>query len=210
MNLKTLSRHLDAIRDTNHARLRSGVLRWAKVCIDHPSRPDGYPTSASGADRTLGAGSRPTDETAELRHLHTGGDLHEFGHAPASNDTSVERAATAKKARDQIEMNTMAVVGWVVQIDDLYRRIEAKLLENERIQSTADLNPEPACWFMAQIDVYEPKHVKTDFAGILPQPLDEPRYVGRWCYDYVRATGTIPTREQRRQHARGERVMVAA
>jgi hypothetical protein len=83
-------------------------------------------------------------------------------------------------------------------------------LENERLQSTADLNPEPACWFMAQIDVYEPKHVKTDFAGVLPEPLDEARFVGRWTYDFTREMKRLPTRDERRKHARGERVMVAA
>lgn len=196
MNLKTISRRLDAIRDVDHARIRTGVLRWVKVCIDHPSRPDGYPTSASGAPPSTNSTPAPEHD--------------DNGNPYTPTDTITERAALTTRSRDHIEMNTAAIVGWVTQIDDLFRRIEAKLLENERLQSTADLNPEPACWFMAQIDVYEPKHVKTDFAGVLDKPLDEPRYVGRWCYDYIRATGTIPTREQRRQHASGQRVMVAA
>lgn len=187
MNIRTLERALDGIRDTNLAKLRTNALRWMKVVADNPSQPDGYPTS------TLGA--LPSTAPSPLL---------EPDEAPLN---AVERAATAKRRRDVIDMNTTVAAQWIVQAEDLLRRAEHKLLENQRYQDSSDLNPPEECWVMRQrADVFEAKAHKSDLWGL----LDEARPVCAWVYKFVDNNRVLPTREQCRAHARGERVMIAA
>jgi len=201
LNIRTAERALDGIRDTNMAKLRTNLLRWMRVSIDNPSQADGYPTSTIGADAAT-ARSAPVDEqeAAELGHLTED----QLGHASTTQATSVERAVMAKKRRDVIDMNTAVAAGWIVQAEDLLRRAENKLAENERYQSNADLNPKPGCWVMARIEVFEESHRTSDLNGL----FDEPKPICRWVYDFSRALNRLPSRDECRKHARGERVMV--
>jgi hypothetical protein len=211
MNIRTAERALDGIRDTNMAKLRTNLLRWMRVSIDNPSAPDGYPTSTIGAEASTApsAGRRPSKCTT------CGLDADDPAAKACSNSVhlgeatlnAVERAATAKKRRDVIDMNTTVAAQWIVQAEDLLRRAEHKLLENERYQDDKDLNPPGECWVMRQrADVFEAKAHKSDLWGL----LDEPRNVSAWVYKFADKNRVLPTREQCRAHARGERVMIAA
>ncbi len=213
MNLKTVERDLDRIKHMKLEKLRTEAMHFVKVCIDSPSAPDGFPTTASGADRTLGAGARASQDRHELCDYTTDGkdelgrSTHELAHLPASSSTSVEQAATTKRVRDDIDMKTRIAAQQIRQAADALELALSKFVECRNLQKQLPDAGRPECWIMRQrADVFEESAHKSDLKGL----LDEPRHVSAWVYKFARANGVLPTREQCRAHARHDRVMVAA
>lgn len=214
INSRTVERNLDRIKRFKLDKLRTETLHFVKVCNENPSAPDGFPTTASGADRTLGGGSRPHQDRDELCDYTTDGidehgrPTHELAHLPASSDTSVEQAAlTERRIRDDIDMKTNVAVQQIEQAADALELALAKFVECRNLQAKV---PEPSkaeCWIMRQrADVFEESAHKSDLNGL----LDEPRHVCAWVYKFARENGVLPNREQCRARARGDRVMVKA
>lgn len=213
MNLKTVERDLDRIKNLKLEQLRTEAMHFVKVCIDSPSTPDGYPTSASGADRTLGTGARASQDRHELCDYTTDGvdelgrPTHELAHLPASSSTSVEQAATSKRVRDDIDMKTRIAIQQIRQAADALALAQAKFVECRNLQKQLPDAGRPECWVMRQrADVFEESAHKSDLNGL----LDEPRHVSAWVYKFARVNNVLPSREQCRQHASGGRVMVSA
>ena len=189
MNLKTLDRNLGTIANVKLEKLRTELRHFVKVCIENPAGPDGYPTQCIGAEAPSGRAPSKNPDEADLN--------------------SVEGAADPyrRKIRDDIEMKTNVAYHAIAQIADLLTLAGNKLIECRNLQAKV---PEPAkaeCWIMRQrADVFEESAHKSDLNGL----LDEPRHVCAWVYKFARENAVLPTREQCRAHASGNRVMVKA
>jgi hypothetical protein len=189
VNLKTLEHHLETIRRTNIEKLRTEALYWARVCQENSARPDGYPSSHIGAEPSSAPSAVKDPGEADLN--------------------AVEAAATARRALDQIDMKTAVALGNIATAAKALELAMAKFTEARNLQAQVLTEPRPECWVLRQrADVYEEARNKTDLGGL----LDEARHVSRWVQDYCRANGfkELPTREQCRAHARGDRVMMKA
>lgn len=187
MNLKTLEHHLETLRRIDLGKLRTEALHWAKVCQNNSPRPDGYPTSHIGAEPSTAPTPSRADDEAPLN--------------------PIESAAIARKTLDQIDMKTAVMLGNIATAARALELAMSKATECRNLQAQVKTEPKPECWVMRQrADVFEEAKSKTDLGGL----LDEPRHVSRWVQDYVTRIGVLPTREQCRQHARGDRVMISA
>lgn len=189
MNLKTLEHHLDTLKRVDLAKLRTEAIYWAKVCQDNSARPDGYPRQHIGAEPS--SGRTPDKDPSEA-------DLN-----------PVEEAATAVKRLDQIDMKTAVALGNIATAARALEVAVAKFTEARNLQARIDGTPKAECFVMRQrADVFEEAAHKTDFKTVLDVPLDEPRWVSAWVYKFTRENRVLPTREQCRAHARGDRVMM--
>lgn len=145
--------------------------------------PDGSPRSSMG-----GSGGGPTV-------------LVDGEHVPV---TTVEAAVIARE-HPPVDRQRRAVVDAVDALAaalDALRRLEHRLALVDALRSDEDLTPEPGCWAMARVDVWEPVHRKTFVGG-------EERALGRFAYDFTRRAGRLPTIEECRAHAEGRRIHLA-
>ena len=63
------------------------------------------------------------------------------------------------------------------------------------------------CAIMRRLaDDFEVTLCTSDLGGLLPEPLP----VCRWVYDFARSKGRLPSKQEAKQHALGQRVMVKA
>lgn len=187
MNLRTLEHHLSTIKGVNLEKLRTEAIYWAKVCQQNSPRRDGYPSSHIGAEPSSAPTPIKDPDEADLN--------------------AVEQAATAKKKLDAIDMKTAVALGNIATAARALELAVAKFTEARNLQAQGPINEKPECHIMRQrADVYEEARSKTDLDGL----LDEPRHCSEWVYRFVKANGVLPTREQCRAHARGDRVMVSA
>jgi hypothetical protein len=58
-----------------------------------------------------------------------------------------------------------------------------------------------SCW---RIEKFSPTHRTTDLDDI----LERPHRLDRWCYDFTRKVGRLPTRDELRRHHQGKKVKV--
>jgi hypothetical protein len=82
--------------------------------------------------------------------------------------------------------------------------VQSRLRLIDHLVDVSELNPEPGCSAMAKVGGWEPVHVTTDLGGRLPEAVP----LGRWAYDFARATGRLPTRQECQAHRDGKRVRV--
>jgi hypothetical protein len=160
------------------------------LCAEHPSRPDGFPRSASGADRsaTTGGGGRV--------------ELDEDGQPlPPVELTSVESAAEARAHhRDRLEQSVLdGVVGLERAISGMQALGAAvaafgALRKPEPVDTA---NAEVGCWVLARVGHHEPTYATSTLNGL----LDVERPVGRWAYDFAREVGRLPTLDECEQRA---------
>lgn len=162
----------------------------------HPSTPDGYPTSTPGAPTPT---SRPRTDTDPDDQIAL---------------TSVEAATHARRNHhDPLAAAERHATEMLRVAADALTAAGAHLARADQHRTTRPdegLNPEPGCWAMARIGAWEPVHRTTNLADILAHPLDEPRPLGRWAYDFARRQGRLPTADECRRHRDGKKVMVAA
>jgi hypothetical protein len=104
-------------------------------------------------------------------------------------------------------MKTNVAYQAVAQAADALTLAWNKMLECRNLQAQVPTAAKAECFVLRQrADVYEEARSKTDLGGL----LNEPHHVSRWVQDFVKANGQLPTREQCRAHARGDRVMISA
>ncbi len=139
---------------------------------------DGYPTGGTGS------GKDPGDPVG----------------AVATTNVS------ALPVRDPLAEHVEAALGYLQQAADSIGALRSRLNAIDRLTDDSDLDPEPQCWAMKRIGVFEPAIVTSDAKGA----IKEPKPWGRWAYDFALATGEPPTLEQCRAHAEGRRVRLKA
>lgn len=187
MNRKTLEHHLDSIKRVDLAKLRTEAIYWADVCRENSARPDGYPSQHIGAEPSTARTPVKDPDEADLN--------------------PVEQAATSPRRLDTIDMKTAVALGNIATAARALELAVAKFTECRNLQAQVPEPQKPECWVMRQrADVFEESVHKSDLDGL----LTEPRHVCRWVRDFAKANAMLPTREQCRAHARGDRVMVSA
>lgn len=190
---RDIDRALASIAATDLADLGRRLHTLVDLNRAHPSTPDGYPSS------TLGAGT-PTI------HAHT---LDPDGEITL---TSVEAAANARTThRDPLERAEQHAVQHLCLAAENLALAEQHLRRADQLRANRPDRPDadPGCWAMARVGGWEPVHRVTDLADILDRPLDEPRPLGRWAYDFARRVGRLPSIEECRRRRDGRKVMVA-
>ncbi len=124
--------------------------------------------------------------------------------AVGGDRTGAKAVASAEghARRDPLDEHTVAAVRGLEQAVVGIQALRSRLDAIDHLSRPDDLNPEPGCVVMAKVGVWEPVHVISTVKG----KLKEPAPLGRWAYEFVRATGTLPSREQARAHADGRRI----
>ncbi len=179
MTHRIIDHHLDGLRDVDLARLGNLLHAAWQTTRDHPSRADGYPTSASGADS--GGGGRGKSEL-----------------------TSVEAAATRPKTPDPYDRIVNAAVGYLADADRALRACVNRLATLDNLRDASELEPTVAgCWCLARIGAWEPVSHTVVIDG-------DPRQLGTWAYRFHRSHGRLPTIDECKRRARGERIYVKA
>lgn len=177
MTHRIIDHHLDGLRDVDLARLGSLLHAAWQTTRDHPSRPDGYPTTASGSD-TGGRGN------AEM--------------------TSVEAAAARPKVLDPYDKVVRAAMGYLADADRALRACVNRLATLDNLRDDSGLEPTVAgCWALARIGSWEPVAHTVVIDG-------DPRQLGTWAYRFHRSHGRLPTLDECKRRARGDKVYVRA
>lgn len=186
-----VDRAITTIHDTDLDELGRQLHTLIELNRDHPSTPDGFPATTSGASPSTSR--RPVDDdSVDLTSVEAAADARPLHRDPL---LTAERRARQALTRAAHNLDTA----------------QAHLRHAEQLRHTTLVhNPEPGCWIMHRIGAWEPIHRVTDFTDIFARPLDEPRAVGRWAYDFARRVGRLPTIDECRRHQRGDKVMVAA
>jgi hypothetical protein len=189
----TINRALAQANDIDWTTLGQRLHDLLELDRQHPSRPDGYPTSTPGANpsTTITPIGNPTE---------------------APPDGTTETAAWAMQTwRDTIHHQTMTAAEHLIEAANhaqaalnVAGRYIPALPANNR--TSEPLNNDRRCWIMETIGHHDPAYRITDFAGYIEPPLDMPRPVGRWAYRFVRDWGRLPTDTEKRTHARGNNV----
>lgn len=163
------------------------------VELANPSEVDGFPAAHGGP----GGGGGPT--------LVIEGDR-----VPA---TAVELAVLAGRAApDPYSAISRRIVEAWDQLVAKADEVEGLVLAAERLQAPTGLSP--AYDWVAQSaglpfdERWAEIHKRTTFAGYLERPLDEPRAVCRWTYDFVRTHRRLPTKDEMLQLLRTGKVKV--
>lgn len=183
----------------------------AAIEIDdrNPSTPDGYPARTPGAaPRT-----RPAPPMAgQCRAVEAGVRCPEQRPCPQHDTavplTPVEAAATTRPPVDETTTLTRAAVNALVAAADAYElaRTTIGVLETTRRHP---LELSGHCEALAAAGGYEPAHRTTLLAD--PDAPDDPDRttpvtLGRWAYDHLRRTTSIPTRVEALLRMTGKRV----
>ncbi|HEV2071090.1 MAG TPA: hypothetical protein VGR26_14970 [Acidimicrobiales bacterium] len=113
-------------------------------------------------------------------------------------------AAMSRQELDHVRGHTRLAAKHLEQAVVHFQAFVEQLQAVEQLASDEDLNPEPGCWAMARLRVWEPVHRTSDVGG----KLSEARPLGLWAYRFVRIAGRLPTVEECRAHAAGRRVRV--
>lgn len=163
------------------------------VELANPSEVDGFPAAHGGP----GGGGGPT--------LVIEGDR-----VPA---TAVEpRCACGPGCAGPVLGDLSSDRGGVDQLVAKADEVEGLVLAAERLQAPTGLSP--AYDWVAQSaglpfdERWAEIHKRTTFAGYLERPLDEPRAVCRWTYDFVRTHRRLPTKDEMLQLLRTGKVKV--
>ncbi len=172
--------------------------RIVDTCRAHPSTPDGYPAHGEGGPPNLTTGGDgaldPDDDEAG-----------------PTDDTSTERAALARvlgrQLGDPLDRATIAACADLAAALSFLAGLERKVADIGRLRAARDpwQDRPTACALMAEVGHYEAALVGTTTLGDL---LADEQPVGRWCYDFARRLGRLPTEDERRAHADGKRVRV--
>jgi hypothetical protein len=179
----------------------------------HPSRGTSQPHTAFPALGTDSYGNvtwgcqerrcRASGTATTERDAHTIWHEHHVHAHPQVKLTPVEAAALAgnhppRDARRTLILLLFAALGradW----EACHRHVEAL----DALDTTDDESTEPGCDLMARIGVWEHVHRRTRIG-------DTPMALGRWCYDFARTNGRLPTEDETRTHADGRRVRIKA
>lgn len=169
------------LEDTAHT-LRTKGHRDRKLAAQLAAR--GYPAA------TISSGPGGTIETNDQ------GDLEQVTY------TSTERAALIPHPYVDIDTRGAQLAA------DAWRAVETLHRWHQLVATATDRlgHEPPGCALMAAVDSWEPVWRTTDLGGLLP----EARPIGRWVYDFATKTGRIPTLDERRRHATGQRVRIEA
>ena len=188
----TVRRTVAQLHDIDLTAIARDLLALDDLNQRHPSTPDGYPTQTPGAAPATSNG-------------HTGGVDVKL--------TSVEAAADARRHSTgdpyhAIQANALRAIHEALDRLDRARHLldQVRHVPADR----AALNPEPGCWAMGRIGAWEPVLCVTDLSTVLGHPLDEPRPLGRWAYDFAKRAGRLPTVDECKRRQLGQRVMVDA
>jgi hypothetical protein len=169
--------------DLTVARLAAAIERERRV---GSSLPDGMPASSLGGS---GGGTGPTIVVDGERVPVTSVEAAVFARANPQRDKEADAVRDALRAlEDAVEA---------------LRRLRHRLDLVDAVRSDDDLTPEPGCWAMARVDVWEPIHRKTFHGG-------EERALGRFAYDFLRRTGRLPSLPECKAHAEGRRIHLDA
>lgn len=109
----------------------------------------------------------------------------------------------ARATLDQLDKSLVRVLGECRALESMRTTWLRQHQPAKPTQAQPDANA--GCSFMARVGTWEPVHRTSDCGGVLPAPTP----VGRWCYDFIRATGRVPTQGECERHARGLHVKVA-
>lgn len=178
MTNRQVSDHFRALELKDRKELERRLGQAKKRNAGPRNARDGYPTGATGSGQDSGD---PVGAVATTN-------------------------VSTSPAKDPLADHVEAAEGYLLQAVTSLGAMRSRLNAIDRLTDDSDLNPEPGCWAMARVGVYEPAHVMSDAKGAIA----EPRPWGRWAHDYVLATGQVPTVEQCRDHAEGRRVKLKA
>lgn len=196
---------------------------------DNPWAPDGFPRRASGADGASSSGGSvrpiPSIQLDAWGHLewgcpvcrhHEHAESEQLAHAAYADHWLSEHGAVTLTA---VEAAVVAAGGLrpdlrARTVTKLVRALEARLsLADEvrhllvvldHLDRSDDTSTEPGCWACARVDHWSAPYRRSplgDAAGV---------ELCRWCYGFARDNGKLPSIEQARAHAHGNRVRVRA
>lgn len=160
----------------------------------------------SEGSRRLREAMRGQPRAATLDGLAGGSGGHSDPTAAAGLSDDPARADEAALGRELKTAHRHA--RHVVDILDRYAPRSATSIERKAVARAND----PTCWSCARIEdrkgipVVQEPHTKTPTT--VNGNLAEPRFLCRWCYDFVRLTGRLPYRREVRAHIAGEKVFV--
>lgn len=159
-------------------------------------------------ERRLSAALKRNATAANVRDGYRGANF-EPGRSSERSDPTYETAhsnVTGFPLRDPVGDAVEAAAGYLEQAVDSVNALRSTLNRIDNLASDQDLNPDPMCWAMARVGVFEPAITFSDAKGA----MNEPKHWGRWALDYALATGQAPTPEQCRAHAEGRKVRLKA
>lgn len=118
--------------------------------------------------------------------------------------SSTEVAALALSPPDPVHRRAVRVREALDVVVGALRLARRELDEWEQDRSTRVASDPPFCW-LAQVrygmvwdELWTVEH-RTDFAGVLPERLDEPRPVCQFVYLFTRRMKRLPTRDEMEQ-----------
>lgn len=164
------------------------------VELANPSSVDGFPAGHGGGG---GGGGGPTMVIEDDRVPVTPVEMAVL----AGRVTPDPFSAISRRIVEAFDV----VVAKVVEVEGLVQAAE-------RLQAATGLTP--LYDWVAQMaglpfdERWAEIHKRTTFAGYLERPLDEPRPVCRWTYDFVRAHRRLPSRDEMLQLLRTGKVKV--
>lgn len=187
MNDREIDHHIDGIRSVDLTRLGLDLHRACGTTRRNPSYPDGYPTTASGSD-TGGSGNAELTSVERAAHQTLGDNIrHPARRKPDAYDRIVYKAAD-----------------YLRDADHALRAARNQLDQLTKLQDATDLpEPDTACWALARIGSWEPATYSVVVDG-------EPRKLGSWAYKFHRSNRRLPTLDECKRHARGEKIYVKA
>lgn len=175
------------------------------------SRPDGF------AARTPGNGSPGAGKGGGMTMVVKDGRTDPGDRVPTSATelaalTIIEQdelERRAGKVADEMRTISYEVLQQLRNIDHALVRLAHAEDRWDRLRSTVDLEDAPQCYVASVVhrlpwdEAWAP-HVSTRFDNVLEQPWPEDRPVCRWVYDFTRAHGRIPSKDELLQYlARG-------
>lgn len=93
--------------------------------------------------------------------------------------------------------------------DQLLRLVERwqPRVPSDRAQRETEQDNEPLCAHCTRwVRDVEPVHRTSDCNGV----LDKPMPLGRWCYDFTRTNGRLPSQNECERHDRGQVIRIPA
>lgn len=139
-------------------------------------------------ETALGLGGPDREDVDERFQLHGDRAAHQLAHLEA----------LTKQATRTLHLLRLIVEAEVPKAPTDRQRREVEKENREQVEE---------CAIMRRLaDDFEVTLCTSDLGGLLPEPLP----VCRWVYDFARSKGRLPSKQEAKQHALGQRVMVKA